>query len=117
VSGAILGSAWPALLAPGLRVLSDTGESGVVIDYDDRAWRTYWPASHQFTWESTGEGLSVDYAHPATRDAVCRALGARTHHDDTTTPAYRHALAAACAGRDEDGVALRAVTAAVWGVR
>ena len=74
----ILGPAWPAILAPGLRVCyGATNDAGTVVSV----------APLLVCWDGplaigdddpitrpTPDVLRIDYADPATRDAVCRAL-------------------------------------------
>ena len=99
----ILGPAWPALLAPGLRIVCDVNGPGtvVVIDREDDPWVVF---DRCFNEVKLAEApLSIDYAHPATRDAVCRALEARTGRR------LNRAFIDAQPGR------LRDEAAAVWG--
>jgi len=109
----ILGPAWPALLAPGLRVYLDGYASCGTLLHDPNdapgdGWWVAWDADllagqpvdavvlARPDWHAD---LRIDYADPHTRDRVCRALEAAT----------------GIPYRDTHPGVIRAGAAAVWG--
>jgi hypothetical protein len=141
VSDPILGPAWPALLAPGLRVVGLDGDVtylGTLLREPSGAWLVAWDDQPDDPCAQDAldvADLRIDYAHPATRDAVCRALEAVFRGDVATTcppldwlmsyptrsmPRYAaiaDAYDAAQPGppRNRGPLRLRDVAAAVWG--
>ena len=125
----ILGRAYPALLAPGLRVAAGP-HRGTVIERAEDALLVWWdgrPADDVTSESALDPTLLIDYADPHTRDRVCRALEARWGLDHGVVASGPESLVISWSHRDPSAYsawrrphhsrahALRAVADAVWG--
>lgn len=131
----ILGPAYPALLAPGLRVVHSAAGVGTMVAAIPPS--VVFDAAPGAVLVCDGPpDLRIDYADPPTRDRVARALA--EHFREAAVP-HAHGVQSLVAqgpaewlypsgvmlgawyawvhayGRGDDRAALRAVAAAVWG--
>ena len=131
----ILGRAYPALLAPGLRVAAGP-HRGTVIERAEDALLVWWdgrPADDVTSESALDPTLLIDYADPHTRDRVCRALADAepvfNYAGNGSAPwwygvacstseridAWHRAVPRDAMTGDGPALALRAVADAVWG--